>query len=353
MRTCLMILLFAMINVLSINAEPLISIPVANLNHDGVVTQFYGGNALVDAHAAAVSGDVITLSSGVFESCTITKGITLRGACMETTPEMEEQGMRPTIIRKFSNDMHVKVPQAEINTLKIEDIYFGDILYVDSVPHISFERVKTKGQIYLYDKISTIDAVQCSFYQITPNSYNATTAYSFVNCAISFYKYYSYNSEDTSLPYHINADHCVIGSFYVRGNSSNYSYDNEFRNCIFTYSKGIRIPVGCSADNCIALANYFFNDCVDAGNDCQVSSMAELFGDQENASYQYGGYINPLTEAAAATYLGTDGTQVGIYGGTFPFTMIPNNPIVTKCVVARQTNEDGKLKVQIEIKHAE
>lgn len=55
-----------------------------------------------------------------------------------------------------------------------------------------------------------------------------------------------------------------------------------------------------------------------------------------------------LTDEAAATYLGSDGTQVGMYGGKFPFTTTLSYPQFTKATVAKEA-VDGKLNVNIEI----
>lgn len=55
-----------------------------------------------------------------------------------------------------------------------------------------------------------------------------------------------------------------------------------------------------------------------------------------------------LTTNAAATYLGDDGKQVGIYGGPTPFNPLPNNPQIKKFVVDSST-EGGKLNVKINV----
>lgn len=60
-----------------------------------------------------------------------------------------------------------------------------------------------------------------------------------------------------------------------------------------------------------------------------------------------------LTEAAKTQYLGMDGTEVGIYGGSLPFDPVPSNPQITKCNVAAKSTADGKLSVDIEVKAAE
>jgi hypothetical protein len=60
-----------------------------------------------------------------------------------------------------------------------------------------------------------------------------------------------------------------------------------------------------------------------------------------------------LTDKAAAKYLGTDGTQVGIFGGSLPYDEEPTIPQITKCNVASKSTADGKLSVDIEVKAAE
>ena len=56
---------------------------------------------------------------------------------------------------------------------------------------------------------------------------------------------------------------------------------------------------------------------------------------------------------AAKKYLGADGTEVGIYGGSLPYDPTPTNPQISKFNVAAKTTADGKLSVDIEVKSAE
>ena len=60
-----------------------------------------------------------------------------------------------------------------------------------------------------------------------------------------------------------------------------------------------------------------------------------------------------LTDAAKTQYLGSDRTEVGIYGGSLPFDPTPTNPQITKCNVASKSTADGKLSVDIEVSAAE
>jgi hypothetical protein len=73
--------------------------------------------------------------------------------------------------------------------------------------------------------------------------------------------------------------------------------------------------------------------------------LADLFVNQIGNAFSYA-HDYHLQEPE--TYLGTDGTQVGIYGGIFPWKegAVPSNPHIQSAIVAPTTNE-GKLNVQI------
>ena len=74
-------------------------------------------------------------------------------------------------------------------------------------------------------------------------------------------------------------------------------------------------------------------------------------------SYRAGDYTEgetyELTDEAKAKFLGTDGTEVGMYGGVLPYTSTPSYPQITKMNVANKTTADGKLSVEIEVSAAE
>lgn len=55
-----------------------------------------------------------------------------------------------------------------------------------------------------------------------------------------------------------------------------------------------------------------------------------------------------LTDAAKTTYLGTDGRQMGMYGGSQPYNSVPSYPLITTMTVGEQTDANGQLSVTIE-----
>jgi hypothetical protein len=56
-----------------------------------------------------------------------------------------------------------------------------------------------------------------------------------------------------------------------------------------------------------------------------------------------------LTEEAKTTYLGTDGTEIGLYGGLLPYNTTPSYPLISKMEVEKQTTPEGQLGVTIEV----
>jgi len=46
---------------------------------------------------------------------------------------------------------------------------------------------------------------------------------------------------------------------------------------------------------------------------------------------------------------GTDGRDIGIYGGTFPYKSIPFNPHIGKRIISTQTDGDGNLRIDIKV----
>ena len=74
--------------------------------------------------------------------------------------------------------------------------------------------------------------------------------------------------------------------------------------------------------------------------------FAYLIGYNDSKDYK-------LTDENRDVLKATDGGEIGIYGGTLPYSAIPTNPQITKFNVASKTTADGKLSVDIEVKSGE
>lgn len=79
---------------------------------------------------------------------------------------------------------------------------------------------------------------------------------------------------------------------------------------------------------------------------------ADIFINQTGAVFDY---THDYHLQNPETYLGTDGTQVGIYGGTFPYKegAVPSNPHFQIKNIAPTTDANGDLQIQIQIEAQE
>lgn len=324
---------------------------LATLFRDGDVKTFYGISALRDAHSNAKHGDVITLSSGTFNSVDITKAITLRGA-----------GMQYDSIAKVEPTIIIGSFKLDINN---DTTLQGNSLTMEGIYHDYF--ITLKKPVY------NAQFVKCRFYEIGKtvtsnvlgNSLRNTT---FINCLISGKLYAEENASITCVnsyidnPYQSTSDsdkdnanfefhNCVV---YMGHSDYNPSH-STYRNCIIRGVSGYNIQSTSVAYNCIGLNNSNMFNSMSNNSNTYVSNASSVFKTWTSTSGVYNFLIEnlELTDAAKTKYLGADGTQVGIYGGSIPFTARPSNPQITKLNVASKSTADGKLSVDIEVKAAE
>lgn len=115
------------------------------------------------------------------------------------------------------------------------------------------------------------------------------------------------------------------------------------------------LPSNSIANNCLSNIYDTFNSSSGEDNVTVTNDMSLIFKTLCPPENIYPNVVTrnynetfELTEEAAATYLGDDGKQVGIYGGTDPFNPTPTNPQVKKFIVNSNAN-NGKLSVKINV----
>lgn len=319
---------------------------IATLFHDGDIKTFYGTGALRSAHAAAVHGDVITLSSGSFTATNITKAVTLRGAGMEYDSISVTE---PTII---SGDFSIQIASdstLQNNNLVMEGIYHN-----------------AAGVITVNASLKNPQFVKCRLCEIRSSSDGYMYYANFINCVIAYQVYfYSYGSATF-----VN---CYVNDLYQHHSGSSHEFQNcvvkdsnffnvintVFRNC-FLYAASTtncNLPSSSPAYNCVGYTDSttggIFTNQSNTTN-TKVSSLSDVFKTWTGSSLaNFKTERLELTDAAKTKYLGSDGTQIGIYGGSIPFDPRPSNPQITKLNVASKSTADGKLSVDIEVKAAE
>ena len=315
---------------------------LATLNHEGTISTFYGATAWKQAHDAAVNGDVVTLSSGNFVAVDITKAITVRGAGkgLDTTA-----GIEPTII---TGDFKINIADAGSYRLTLEGIYSNDYIDYYNAVNPLFLKCRMK---YIRDGINGYNG-----------KYGVLKDASFIHCRIAEYLSLSKNSSAS----------CVNSVIQDPGSSdsstSNFEFINccligdmgsvwssSFKNCIISdNSNDHYINSSCTAYNCVCLtANNYFRYITNATNK-SLTNYTAFFKTYTGADLEkLDSETFELTDEAKTKYLGTDGTEVGMYGGNLPFDPTPSNPQITKCNVASKSTADGKLSVDIEVRAAE
>lgn len=329
---------------------------LATLNHNDSITVFYGIDALISAHNAAVSGDIITLSSGFFNSVNITKAVSIRGA-----GAWQYNGNAITVLQK---SFKINIANDSTHHLTLEGLYAYDYVFFLKVYNPQF--IKCHFAKFNYGSVSGV----------TPVMQNAT----FINCIVE-----SWTSSPSSSTWYAQGTHfinSVILHSYLASSTSYLGYNSpdNFTNCIVEQMPYHEATNARMFQNCILYYEYpmtanestsylsnnsqtAFN-CIFVQTNNNSSYISNLFSNTaqrvlwnkrgmnavfKNFNGTYNGIDFELLDTIANTCLGTDGTQVGIYGGFMPFDPRVTNPMIRSINVGQRSTPDGKLAVDIEV----
>jgi len=327
---------------------------LATLSHDGEISVFYGSNALKTAVDAAENGDVITLSSGQFNAVNITKNITLRGAGMS----ISNDSINPHEMTIIQGAFSINVADSLSGRINMEGLYSGsNVTYNGTLRNAQF--LKCRFQRFLAGTnavMTNTSFIHCRFFDGV--TLNANSNAVFINSIVC-----SPKSNQTSST--VEFDNCFVKYDYRSLYGGVYSQNvvnAYYKNCIIQATSPAdsnALPSSCTAINCVGLGNYsgIFNYMAAKNSTNKfvntISSVFKTYNATGSNTYINDSWSFELTETAAQTYLGTDGTQVGVYGGNLPYSEDPTIPQITKCNVASKSTADGKLSVDIEVKAAE
>ena len=347
---------------------------VALLNHEGTISTFYGSEALTQAHKAAVHGDVITLSGGAFTApSSWTKAVTLRGAGCYAGKDNSRD------VTYIGNKFNFAIPVEIETTMTIEGINFKSTFSYNT---------RVKNTTFLKCSFPSVDYVggNTNFYNcviVGDVDFNAT-ANEFAN--VNFFNCYINDSWNKHSYVSANFTNCIVR--FSKNTRKDYGDDGiiwimnnaKYTNCIFIgnilvdeykdeYPIVFNIPESCTATNCLSCycayknatetedAIYDYNIFDNMGNSTNkylengkpiyetITSVFKTYNGTNGFSFNE---FYELTDEAKATYIGSDGTQIGLHGG-IGFSLIPSTLQITKCEVAPRSTTDGKLSVKIEV----
>lgn len=327
---------------------------IATITHGDEIKTFYGPESFKEAMVSANHGDIITLSSGQFNGTTINKAITLRGAGMvEVNGESGYQA--PTVIQ---GNISVSIADDVTQKVNVEGVKFAGIMYYHNTLNNPTFRNCYFGSISSYSSIQphyikNAVLINCrvrnSFYLSQTSS--ATCINSIIQTP--YYTCTEYSGSDSKLSTKFDFVNCVLIQLYCTGHSlqgsTKYCLENStFRNCYIDINGSLRatnIVENCCSNNSNAFLNSInpFNKIV-----AETEMFATYIGEDWDDNEKF-----VLKEEAASTYLGDDGTQIGIYGGSMPYNERISMPRITKCNVAGKSTADGKLSVDIQVEAAQ
>jgi len=145
---------------------------------------------------------------------------------------------------------------------------------------------------------------------------------------------------------------------YERANSgSNYSPISQLSNCTISgniFLKDYNGYIQYECQSC-TFSNNIFASNPPVGNNTFENNynsidLSTLFVNQSGNTFNYD-HDYHLSGSNASIYIGTDDTQVGIFGGLFPYKehAIPSNPQITSKSIAASTDDNGMLNVNITV----
>lgn len=315
----------------------------AVLSHNGEIKTFYGEYALINAHKQAVAGDVITLSSGQFKGGYIRKPITVRGMGNDIQFGGDTFNIEPTIITSAINVQCENADSTHCVTLEGLKI---TSLHVQMSNKVDVQLVKCNLTGIYADGPSNLYITQCFLYGRLNFS---NMGYSGGITAVSSYigdaeLVYVDNSKEDYEEGQKVFQNCLIGICSMQNTNTLIKNSVVYRSPTITGSL--------SLNNAL-----IYNSLIAKGSGSSAisgydnsSQFHDYLVENNISSYLKDGTLFELTDDAKTLYLGSDGKQVGIYGGVLPFNPVPTYPRITTFNVAPQTTADGKLSIDIVVK---
>lgn len=323
---------------------------IAVLQHEGVTTTYYGGNVFVDAYNAAENGDMITLSAGNFNTCTIEKCITIHGAGA-WQDEMVDEREQTVFLSNFT----LSCGGTETEHLTMEGVRFPAIVNAANPYYAEFYRCSIPHIVTPYSilgDMSNCKFINCRIGTLEYSTYyfhNYNTHIDWISPSKNVYLLNSIVYNTSGLTKALNTEKNIIAyNSYIAYGEENLQ-SSDFYNCIIS-GRPNYVPQGtCSFYNCVManngyegslLENAFHRNCI------EVDEISQVF---ENFTGDFNNELFIISDEISSIIQGNDGTEVGIYGGMYPYTERPVYMIMRHCTVGDRTTDDGHLSVDIEV----
>jgi hypothetical protein len=309
------------------------------LHSNGLTSIFSGASQFTDAYNAATDGDTIYLPGGVFntfpnfnkrlviygagfhpDSVSVTTATVLNGGITFQASSDSSHFEGIEINGPISTSSNHKIDKLVISRCKFDGITFnGDL----STPcnNVTIKECIILGNISL-NNASFCDITNNLIQERIYNGENNTILNNilFYNYGIS--SYYTINNCDNSL---------IANNVFLRtfpNSVWNTTEFSTFSNNVFAMTPAFGSNTFTSNYYNVDLSTFFVN---------QSGNTPDFYHDYN--------LVNP------STYVGLDGSEVGLFGGLFPFKdgTLPENPHFQLKTIAPQTDINGDLNIQIQV----
>lgn len=317
--------------------------PMATLQHGEQTRVWTGTDAFIRAYeAAADSADIITLSAGHFNTPgEINKSFRLYGAGCEDDPVtgtkatvMGDLRFKPADITNEDGET-IKAGR-KVNGLHLEGIQVNRIDFYNNektpVENLTIAKCKTNQLIGFYVDSRNMTIRQSCI--LNEGIRNLNTDWGHYNLLVT--NSYIANMDNSYSESTIHFDHCIVTSF-LRGtvlctNSILYqvlSSGSTSKNNIF-----------------VGLGSFIGTGIQGSNNWTGIANAGVYAADGEDGTYAED---KTFELKYPKKYVGTDGTEIGLHGGNYPWNKIPCTPRIMESDIDTKTSADGKLKVSIKV----
>ena len=281
----------------------------AILHHDKKPTAIYDADKLSDALSAAVAGDTIYLSAGMYPTFTLDKAITIKGAGTNT---------------KISNGVNINISGSPtLNAALLEAVEVnGAVSVASDLTNFLIKMVKTTD-LQFANNLNTPNALvdRCYLDKFTITS--AMTDFYVRNTYID-------NLTSTSLKF----NKCNFINCRIQGDWNKAA--GRFINCELSRIGNDYLTIKSSILSYSLVYSYYNYLGVDPS-----SYQEKVYFDAKE------GWLS-VDDRRNKGYICKDGSVVGVEGGKTPYTLTPSGPKETSSTV-KVSDSDKKLNVTITV----
>jgi hypothetical protein len=315
--------------------------------HSSSGTQIFRGNsAFLNAYTAAQSGDTLYLSGGLFTPpSALDKQLKVFGAGHYVDSTMATG-------KTFINGQLTLSENADLFYLEGVEIT-GNLVFTNnhSVNNVTIKRCKVNGNTGVDGNLTfpcTNLALIGNVFMGSVNLENASN----VLMSNNVFNYLLHNTNGNL----INNNIFLSGSFsysygyYVLTGSNNILNNNI---SLYNVNNGFISGSGnFSSNNLFVASSPNYGAAATAVGNYTGIAQTAIFVSQTGNTFDYS---HNYHLQSPTTYIGTDSTEVGIYGGSFPYKegAVPHNPHIQLKNISPTTNANGDLQIEIQVEAQE